>query len=228
MGIIRKSKEIYNKHAKLVRFLIILSIALCLNFTIFKSPKIPSDYLEKIEESENLTYLNLENQGYFDLSEEEIDTGNLNSVLWKLISKRAGRDRICFEEKGSYVQYPNRKDYEGFTSLVSYNQGQFFEVEKKKCFDIPKTEQKITFNWIFNVSFDLNISELEERRIYLNETTYMKEFGTISFHPNTETYLKPNLKSEVLKFILVFFSTGALLWAFSRTIQIILYGWFKQ
>src|SRR3989344_2489990 len=139
----KKFKALYKKYGWVRRFLLILIIALWLNFFIFSSRKIHSNELEKINIEENKTYLNL--KSIFDLSEEDLKSGDINSVLWRLFSKRAGRDKICFEEKGSYFKQSNKT--EKLIPSVSFNEGAYFILKDKKCFDIPKEQDKITFAW---------------------------------------------------------------------------------
>jgi len=229
MRVINRLSNFYTRNAKIIRFSIILIIALWANFYLIPDLKIPSNNLQKIE-SDNTTYIGL---GSFDLTPEDLTSGNFNSIFWKFIYLGGGRDKICFEK----TNLSNNN-----TFSASYNNGDIFNITNKKCFDIPKEADKITFQVSYGFSFTLptNLS-LSLRRVVNksecvwitgNDTCITQEgidsAVTWVFHPDGEVYLEANLFHKLVKFIFIFFSTGALLWAFSRTIQIILYGWFKQ
>ncbi|MCK5624213.1 hypothetical protein KAI04_00030 [Candidatus Pacearchaeota archaeon] len=219
----KKIKRLWNKKSKILIFLIIFLCALYINFFILPDLKIYSNDVEKIKENDT-TYLNI---GSFDLTQEDVVSGDFNSIFWKIIYLGNARDRICFEKDKSLT---NQSFY------ASYNKGEYYNIVGKKCFKISKEGSKITFN--LRYEFDLEIPEIELLPKIVNksdciwiisENTCITQEGidkkqTIVLFPQGEVYLESNLFHKIIKFIFIFFSTGALLWAFSRTIILIKYG----
>lgn len=214
----RKIKKIYHTHGWIFRFILIFLVTFWLSFFIFDS-KTYSKGLNRIEEN-NQTYLVL--RGDLDLSSEELSPGNLNSLFWELISENSWKDKICFKEKGSYIEYANRMDYESVHSFISYNGGAFFEIKGKKCFDVLPEATKLTFDWNFELELDFELDEF--KKIYINETTYFKKYPGIVIHPEVDTYLKPNLFHESLRFIFLFIFSGIFIWTLTGIFNFIRYG----
>jgi len=227
----KRLKEFYNKRGWIVRIFFILLIALWINFYILPDLKTPSDNVQKITEN-NLTYLNLQ-EGYFDLNQEDLSSGNFNTILWKLIYLGGGRDKICFEK----TNFSNNE-----TFSASYNGGEIFNITHKKCFGIPKKQDRITFQLSYGFSFTLPttpspvsknpVDKSECVWITGNDTCITQEgidnAVTWVFYPNREVYLEANWFHRIIKFFFIFFSTGAILWGFSRTFYLIKYGWDKK
>jgi hypothetical protein len=233
MEIINKISLLYNKRARIIRFLIILTIALWVNFYLIPDLKIPSDNLQKIE-SNNITYVGL---GVFDLTQEDLSSGNFDAIFWKIIYLGGGRDKICFEK----TNFTNNQ-----TLSVRYNNGELFNVTRKKCINIPDEADKITFQLSYGFTFTLptnlpsqgevnkseclpgTIEEVNDTFGYCYTQRGIDNAVTWVFYPNGEVYLEPNLFHKVIKFLFIFFSTGAILWGFSRTFYLIKYGWDKK
>jgi hypothetical protein len=113
---------------------------------------------------------------------------------------------------------------------MSYNKGEFFEVKNTECRKLPRNDTKFTFNWMFTIKvrpYDI-IKEAEPQPIWVNETNYVKSLGSFTMHPDVATYIKPGWKTGIIKFIFLFFSSGALLFAWSRTFYFIKYGLDKK
>ena len=224
-------KEFYEKKGWIFRIFFIFFIALWINFYILPDLKISSDNLQRFTEN-NETYLNRE-EGSFDLKQEDLNSGNLNTIFWKLIYLGNNEDKICFEK--------NLSNSNSFSA--SYNNGEFFNVTNKKCFNIPNKEEKITFqvSYGFNFSIPYNLSSPLPRIVDKSECIWILSNNTcitqegiknavsfvITTAPTGEVYLTSNPIHKFIKFIFIFFSTGALLWAFSRTIKIIKEGFLK-
>jgi len=224
-------KEFYNRHGAIIRFLFILAVAIGINYYVLPDLKTPSDNVQKVTEG-NITYLNLE-EGHFNLNQEDINSGNINTLLWKIIYLGGGKDKICFEKT-------NFSDNETFSA--SYNGGDFFNVTHKTCFNIPQKQNKITFQLSYGFSFTLPttttpiskkpVDKSECVWITGNDTCITQEgidkAVTWTFYPNGEVYLQANLFHKIIKFLFIFFSAGAVLWGFSRTFYLIKYGWDKK
>jgi len=222
----RKSKFLIGP---IVRFAILLLFAVWLNFFVFTTIKVPSEELKKVYTLEdNTTYLEIPKS--LSLLREDLDAGNLGGVLWRIIYFRSKADKVCFENRGSFLKYGGRVVYDAIITKMSYNKGEFFEVKDKECRKLPTEDNKFTFNWRFEVKVDLYdiIEESEEEFIPVNETHSIKKLGEATIHPDVETYIKPGWKTEIIKFLFLFFSAGALLWAWSRTFFLIRYGWNKK
>ncbi len=226
---LKKWKENYLKKGPIARFIFIMAITVVLNFGMFKTIKIPSEELNKIYNIEDdVTYLEIPKS--FSVNREDLNAGNLEGVIWKLIYLRSKTDVVCFENRGSFLKYEGKVIYDAVTTKVSYNKGEFFEVKDKECRPLPLEENKFTFNWRFEVTMPLYdiIKESKEGVIPLNETEYTMKLGEVTIHPDVRTYIKPGWKTEITKFIFLFFSAGTLLWAWSRTFYLIKYGWDKR
>ena len=120
--------------------------------------------------------------------------------------------------------------YEDVKTKISYNKAPFVEVKDKECFPIPKGANKFTFNWRFEVEvspYDV-ISQSEDEILWQNGSQQIRSLGGVTVHPNVETYIKLGYLAEIVKFFFLFFSAGALLWAWSRTFFLIKYGWDKK
>lgn len=225
----KKIITIYNQESKWIRFIIILFLTLWINFYLIPDLKIYSNSLEKVEYN-NTTYIAL---GIFNLDQDDLNSGNLNSIFWKTVYLKGGRDKICFEKI-------NRSNDNTFSA--SYNNGEVFNVTNKRCFYIPKEEDKVTFQVSYGFNFEIpsNLS-LSSRRVVnksecvwitSNETCITQDgidnAVTWVFHPDGEVYLEANSFHKFTKLLFIFFSTGAVLWAFSRTFYLIKYGWDKK
>jgi len=219
----------YNKNSILIRFFIILIIALWVNYYLLPDIKVPSNQLERIE-VDNTTYIDL---GYFNLNQNDIGSGEINTLFWKILYLGSGKDKICFEKNN--ISNEN-------TFSASYNQGEFFNVTNKRCFNILEEEDKITFqvSYGFSITLPQNMSPLSRKIVNKSECVWitgentcitqegMDNAVTWVLQPDGQVYLEANWAHKFYKFLFIFFSTGALLWAFSRTLQIIIYGWFKK
>lgn len=225
-----KTKELYDKYGSIIRFLFILIIALWINYYVLPDLKTPSDNVQKITEA-NTTYLSFE-EGYFNLNQNDINSGNINALLWKIIYLGGGKDKICFEK----TNFSSNE-----TLSASYNGGDFFNVTKKKCINIPKNQDRITFQ--LSYSFTFNFPEMpavskspvnkSDCVWFTGNNTCITQYGidhavTQVFYPNGEVYLEANWFHKFIKFIFIFFSAGAVLWGFSRTFYLIKYGWDKK
>ena len=171
--------------------------------------------------------------GYFNLKQEDLNSGNLNTVFWKIVYLGGGKDKICFEKKNLS---------NNITFSASYNNGELFNVTRKKCFDIPSGEDKITFQVSYSFSFTIPADfSLSSRRVVdksecvwiTSNYTCVTQQGideavTQVFYPDGDVYLEANWIHKLMKFIFIFFSTGALIWAFTRTFYLIRYGWDKR
>ncbi len=231
MGIKQRISLFYNKRVRLIRFFLILVFALWINFYLIVDLKINSDEFNRMK-IDNTTYVDLRG---FDLTQEDLRSGNLNIIFWKSIYLGGLRDRICFEKE-------NPLDNKGF--YASYNNGEFYEVLNKECFSIDNDEEYITFDLKYN--FEIILPELEEPLSPVNKSecipdTINEEAHTCLtkegiknakalevFFPETNVYFEANWFHKLIKFIFIFFSTGAVLWAFSRTFFLIKYGWEKK
>jgi len=213
-------------------FTLILLITIWLNFFVFTTIKIPSEELNKIHILEdNETYLEIPKSVFLSREEglEELFEGNFQGLMWRSIYIKSKADKVCFQNKGSYLEYGGKAYYELIRTEVSYNKGEYFEVKKKECRSISKDDDKFTFKWGFQMELILDEiiqkSEVEKEIIPLDEERYLTPLGKATFHPNVGTYIQfGGIITNTLKFILLFFSTGALIWAFTRTIVLIKYG----
>lgn len=233
MEILNKISRFCSKKAKVIRFLLILVIALWVNFYLIPDLKIPVSNIPQSVEN-NITYLELGT--YFQVTPEDLGSGNINTVFWKIIYLGSGKDHICFEKSNST---------ENETVSTDYNNEEFFNISKKNCFDIPKGTYKIkapNLKYDFKIIIPANIPLPSERRIvnksecvwFTGENTCITQEGIDNavtlemYFPNVEVYLEANWFHKFIKFVFIFFSTGAVLWGFTRTFYLIKYGWDKK
>ena len=218
---------LYRNRWIVTRTFLIFFIALLANTYLIPDLKINPNDVEKIIES-NQTYLET---GSFDLNQNDLNSGNFNTILWKIIYLGSGKDRICFEK---YNQSNNQEFY------GSYNGGEFFNIINKRCFDISRSENKITFDTNYIIKFSLpeiylpRVVNKSECVFGIDEITHtcitqdgLNKAVTQSFQLDGTVYLESNNFHKIVKFIFIFFSTGTILWAWSRTFKIIKDGFLK-
>lgn len=208
----------------ILRLLLIIGVAFYL-LSILDLEIIPLEEFERIEIN-GTNYINT-SKDYFKGRQ---NPANLNEVLWKIILSYSRVSEICFKKQQPYISYTFMKDY-NVTTIIDYNNIELFELNGTACKKIPKDNPLVTFSWEFNVPFKLSveiINKLNIKLIPINETTYAVSYTGINFVAGGETYFKIDYFGRILIGIFLFFSTGALLWVFSRTIIIIKYGIFNK
>lgn len=220
----KKLKEIVpNKRDKIYlifKIIIIIGLAIYVNFHLFPSPRTPSNSLELVSIN-NESYRSL---GYFDLNQEDRNSGDIGHVLWKVFYLGSGRDKICFEKT-------NLTDNEIFSA--SYNNGNFFNVTGEKCFAIPKNEDKITFDLTYTFTFSppskssllLNRVVNKSECIWItgNNTCITQEgiqnAKTEIFYFDGDVYLKANLWHEIMKFVIVIILSAIFVMGFLKILS---------
>jgi len=214
----------YQKYGWFCRLFIIFIFAVILNNLIVIHANISSDELEKIYSIEdNMTYVYLPQSS---ISQSNLSPTDLGSVVWSITQWFGSTPtQICFENTGSYLKYGNKILYDAVTTKVSYNKGDFFNVNNLVCVQPPQNDNKFTFQWQFLVDmsvYDIIQESKDNLAVNTSISTYLKPIGSATMHPEVKTFIVlGGWGYEILKFILVFLSAGALLWAWSRTIVLI-------
>lgn len=200
------------KHKKVLFILLRLVIILIASIYIFNQlppPKINSEELKTVQEL-NETKLILPESTVLESTYPQ----NFEELIWRILFINSKSDKICFENRGTFIQFKDGTVSDSVNVEISYNNQKPILVERIRCFDIMEGQTQFTFQW----GFDAQIS--------VNEA--IKKGGTIRLHPDVKTYVVlSGLLGSVLTFICVFLFTGSLFWIWKGCIDFIRQGWFK-
>jgi len=135
---------------------------------------------------------------------------------------------ICFVNRGTKIIYGDNieEDY-NINVTLNFNENQsIFEVPlgETKCVSY-KLDKDFTYNWMFDAIIDLRkIRSQEPKKICINETHCVLQFGEGRIHPDVDSYAKPEFNSIIVKNILVLISWCSLIWLYTRIRMFILKG----
>lgn len=172
-------------------------------------PKINSEELKKVQEL-NETKLILPGSIVLESTYPQ----NFEELIWRILFVNSKPDKICFENRGTFIQFEDGTTSNSVNVNISYNNQQPALVERIKCFDIVEDQTQFTFQWGFNAQIPINQA--------------IEKGGTFRLHPDVKTYVVlSGFFGSVLTFICVFLFTGSLFWLWKGCFDFIKNGWFK-
>lgn len=210
-----------DKSWTIIRILIII-VPWVLSFFLLFSP------FEKVELTrEKIT----ENMTVVKVSNEEIFKPTLKNAIRDLLNVPFGLKwyDICFvNEDTKFVYLDGREDKNVTVTLNLNNQTEFVvPYGETKC--IPQRFDKdFTYKWGFTGAIDFKSSELEMTKecIPHNETHKycFKKTDVGKLHLDVYSYAQPELKSIIVKNLLVLISWCGIIWLFTRILKFIRFG----
>ena len=120
--------------------LFLLVATFLINTYLIPDRQIPIQDLPRINES-NISYIysSVVRSSITQQIQDSINSGNLMDLFWEVAYLGPGLDKLCFK-----VDNTN-----GTEVNVSHNLGESYLINRIKCFKIPPTENKTTFNLVY-------------------------------------------------------------------------------
>ncbi len=212
---------------RVFRFFVLLVLSLLIYFYIFDGRiRISTDDLNHMRDSQQNAYVNISTTTVF-LDRSRLSPSDLGTILWKSLYGFEPT-KVCFGDKGSYAVESNKMAVEEtnkthkITTEVVYN-GKTFKVGRRTCRPLLKGAKNFTFSWKFTFPISSTYDYSKAERIPVGNESYRWKFAetVYSLQTPTQAYIEPPWWIEWAKFLLIFFSLGAVLWAWWQTVLII-------
>jgi hypothetical protein len=208
-----KTKECFYKHnGQIIRFFIILFLAIFVNIFLIPDRQFFADNLPLIEKGNSSyidsDYLNALKLNITQQIQDSINSGNLAEVFWKIVYLGNGVDNLCYQINDSNIAIILNDTVTGHDYLLIN--------KESKCFDATKPRPALSY--IITISpYNSQEQMCIPGKSFWENSTYYTEVSKEHYEiPSIPTYFEANNFHKSIKFILIFILTGIVCWNVTR------------